>query len=68
LQRFALTEDGLHRHREEYVAAMRAYNAGEVKRRMRSWTLPFLLRHSAYHALDHAWEMQDKDLTHDGEA
>jgi hypothetical protein len=59
----ALTPDGLRRHREDYVAAMRAYNAGEVTRRMRSWTLPFLVRHSAFHTLDHAWEMQDKDLT-----
>ncbi len=58
----ALTPDGLRRHRETYVAAMRAYNAGEVKR-MRSWTLPFLIRHSAFHTLDHAWEMEDKDLT-----
>jgi hypothetical protein len=60
---FALTPDGLRRHRETYVAAMRAYNAGQVQRRMRSWTLPFLVRHSAFHTLDHAWEMQDKDLT-----
>ena len=59
----ALTPDGLRQHRETYVAAMRAYNAGEVERRMRSWTLPFLIRHSAYHTLDHAWEMEDKDLT-----
>jgi hypothetical protein len=59
----ALTPDGLRQHREAYVAAMRAYNTGEVSRRMRSWTLPFLIRHSAYHALDHAWEMEDKDLT-----
>ena len=59
----ALTPDGLRRHRETYVAAMRAYNAGEVERRMRSWTLPFLIRHSAYHTLDHAWEMEDKDLS-----
>lgn len=36
-------------HREAYVAAMRAYNAGQVARRMRSWTLPFLIRHSAFH-------------------
>ena len=49
--------------REEYVAAMRAYNAGEVPRRMRSWTLPFLIRHSAYHTLDHAWEIEDKHLS-----
>jgi hypothetical protein len=59
----ALTPEGLREHRETYVAAMRAYNAGEVKRRMRSWTLPFLIRHSAYHTLDHAWEMEDKDLS-----
>ena len=59
----ALTPDGLRQHRETYVAAMRAYNAGEVERRMRSWTLPFLIRHSAFHTLDHAWEMEDKDLS-----
>ena len=64
----ALTPDGLRRHRETYVAAMRAYNAGEVKRRMRSWTLPYLIRHSADHTLDHAWEMEDKDLSAEGEA
>ena len=59
----ALTPDGLRQHRETYVAAMRAYNAGEAKRRMQSWTLPFLIRHSAFHTLDHAWEMEDKDLS-----
>jgi len=64
----ALTPDGLRLHRESYVAAMRAYSAGEVKRRMRSWTLPYLIRHSAYHTLDHAWEMEDKDLTAEGGA
>ena len=26
-------------------------------------TLPFLIRHSAFHTLDHAWEMEDKDLS-----
>ena len=59
----ALSPEGLRQHRESYVAAMRAYNAGEVERRMRSWTLAFLIRHSAFHTLDHAWEMEDKDLT-----
>ena len=58
----ALTSQGLRDYRDEYVATMRAYNAGEGKR-MRSWNLPFLIRHSAYHALDHAWEMEDKDLS-----
>jgi hypothetical protein len=59
----ALMPDALPPYRDAYVAAMRAYNAGEVTRRMRSWTLPFLIRHSAYHTLDHAWEMEDKDLS-----
>lgn len=59
----AVPADARPAYREAYVAAMRAYNAGEVAKRMRSWNLPFLIRHSAYHTLDHAWEMQDKDLT-----
>jgi hypothetical protein len=59
----ALEPGRLAPYREEYVAAMRAYNAGEVPKRMRSWNLPFLIRHSAFHTLDHAWEMEDKDLS-----
>jgi hypothetical protein len=59
----ALTPAGLRQHRKAYIAAMRAYNAGKVPRRMRSWTLAFLIRHSAFHTLDHAWEMEDKDLS-----
>jgi hypothetical protein len=58
----ALTPKGLRDYRKTYVATMRTYNAGEGKR-MRSWNLPFLIRHSAYHSMDHAWEMTDKDLT-----
>ncbi|HEX5828568.1 MAG TPA: hypothetical protein VFY23_13670 [Candidatus Limnocylindrales bacterium] len=61
----ALTPKGLRHHRETYLAAMRAYNRGEGPR-MRSSSLAFLVRHSAFHMLDHAWEMEDKDLT--GEA
>ncbi len=61
----ALTPEGLRTHRETYIAAIRAYNAGEVEKRMRSWTLPYLIRHSAFHTLDHAWEMEDKDLSGD---
>jgi hypothetical protein len=64
----ALTPDGLRQHRETYVAAMRAYNAGKIEKRMRSWTLPFLIRHSAFHTLDHAWEMEDKDLSAESQA
>jgi hypothetical protein len=59
----ALTPNGLRQHRVAYIAAIRAYNTGVIQRRMRSWTLPFLIRHSAYHTLDHAWEMEDKDLS-----
>ncbi len=58
----AFTPKGLLDYRDEYVATMRAYNAGEGKR-MRSWNLPFVIRHSAFHTMDHAWEMEDKDLT-----
>jgi hypothetical protein len=64
----ALEPDALGRYRNDYVEAMRAYNAGEVKGHMLTWTLPFLIRHSAYHTLDHAWEMQDKDLSAEAEA
>jgi hypothetical protein len=63
----ALTPNGLVAHREAYVAAMHAYNRGEGKR-MQSWTLPFLIRHSAYHVMDHAWEMEDKDLSGEAQA
>ena len=49
-------------YRDDYVAAMVAYRRGEV-RPMRSWNLPFLIRHSAFHTMDHAWEMEDKDLS-----
>jgi hypothetical protein len=61
----ALSPDGLRQYRETYIAAMRAYNAGEVEKRMRSWSLPYLIRHSAFHTLDHAWEMEDKDLSNE---
>ena len=35
---------------------------------MRSWNLPFLIRHSAYLTLDHAWEMEVKNLSAEGGA
>ena len=58
----ALAPPSLREFRASYVSALRAYNNGEG-RRMRSWNLPFLIRHSAFHVMDHAWEMEDKDLT-----
>ena len=55
--------DALPGYRDDYVAAMRAYQRGDITGRMFTWTLPFLVRHSAFHTLDHAWEMEDKDLS-----
>jgi hypothetical protein len=57
------TPGGIRSHREEFVAAMRDYNAQGKMARGRNWTIPLLLRHTAYHVLDHAWEMEDKDLS-----
>jgi hypothetical protein len=61
----ALTRRGLQEYREAYVSAMHAYNGAGAKR-MRTWNLPFLIRHSAFHTMDHAWEMEDKDLSERG--
>ena len=48
-------------HRDRFVEAMRAwYMEGKP---LGKWTIPYLLRHTAYHVLDHTWEMQDRDLT-----
>ena len=56
-----LTAQGRAKHRNAYVRAIRQYNA--AGKSARSWRLQFLLRHTAYHVMDHAWEMEDKDLT-----
>jgi len=58
-----LTPGRLARHRDRFVEAMRAWYA--EGKPLGNWTIPYLLRHTAYHVLDHAWEMQDRDLTHD---
>ena len=51
----------LRTYREAFVAAMRDYNArGETAR---NWTVAFVIRHAAYHMLDHAWELEDRDLS-----
>ena len=57
------TPDGLRAHHGDYLAALRNYNAGGRMARGRNWTIALLLRHTAFHALDHAWEMEDKDLS-----
>jgi hypothetical protein len=53
--------DVLRQYREDYVEALREHHAKGQK--ARKWELSYLIRHSAFHMLDHAWEMEDKDLS-----
>lgn len=57
-----LTDEVVNTHRTAYCQAIRAYHTeGKMAKK---WPLRYLIRHTAYHTLDHAWEMEDKDLTH----
>jgi hypothetical protein len=56
-----LTDEGLQAHRDAYCTAIRALHAQD--KMARTWPLRFLIRHTAFHTMDHAWEMEDKDLT-----
>jgi hypothetical protein len=59
-----LTVEGLKAYREAYCHAIRDYHSqGKWAGNMAKWPLRFLIRHTAYHTMDHAWEMEDKDLT-----
>lgn len=49
--------------RDEFVDALRQYNDEGTKVGGRNWTVALLLRHTAYHVMDHAWEMEDRDLS-----
>jgi hypothetical protein len=51
----------LRAYREALVDAIRDHQARGLP--ARNWTLPFLIRHAAYHMLDHAWELEDRDLS-----
>ena len=55
-----LTRDGLARHRQQYLDAIRAYNA--EGKPARTWPIQFLVRRTAHHVMDHAWELEDRDL------
>jgi hypothetical protein len=55
-----LTPDGLAAHRQGYLDAIRAYNA--EGKPARTWPIQFLIRRTAHHVMDHAWEMEDRDL------
>jgi hypothetical protein len=54
-----MTSAGLAAHRNAYLAGIRAYNA--EGKPARSWPIQFLVRRTAQHVMDHAWEMEDRD-------
>lgn len=54
-----LSPEGLLTHRDRFVDAIRACNS--EGRSARSWPIQFLLRRTAHHVMDHAWEMEDRD-------
>jgi hypothetical protein len=55
------TTKGLKKYRDEYRTAIRAFQS--ENKMARTWPLRYLIRHTAFHTMDHAWEMEDKDLT-----
>jgi hypothetical protein len=60
------TDGGLQEHRESVCNAIRAANAdAEIETR---WPVRYFIRRAAWHVLDHAWEMEDKDLSGDAAA
>jgi len=59
-----LTDEGMNAHRAAYCQGIRDYHSqGKLAGKMAKWPLRYLIRHTAFHTLDHAWEMEDKDLT-----
>ncbi len=51
----------LRAHRDAFCEQIREHNARGAS--ARTWTVQFLIRRCAYHMLDHAWEMEDRDLS-----
>ena len=59
-----LTDEGLKAHCDAYCSAIRDYHSQDKwAGKKAKWPLRYLIRHTAFHTLDHAWEMEDKDLT-----
>lgn len=56
-----IDDAGLKAYRDAYIKAIRKFHS--EGKPARTWPLRFLIRHTAYHTMDHAWEMEDKDLT-----
>ncbi len=55
-----LDPDELRAHRDAFSAAIRETNARGAAAGS-WWTVQFLIRRCAWHMLDHAWEMEDRD-------
>lgn len=56
-----LEADGRAVHRAQTLDAIRAYNADG--RKARTWPIQFLIRRIGHHVMDHAWELEDRDLS-----
>ena len=52
----------LRAHRDAFCAGIREFNARGPSAG-KWWTVQFLIRRCAWHMLDHAWEMEDRDLS-----
>jgi hypothetical protein len=53
--------EALRAYRDDFALGIREHHArGEPAR---TWPLQFLIRRCAWHMLDHAWELEDRDLT-----
>jgi hypothetical protein len=54
----------LEEYREAFLTGIREFNArGAVAGSVGKWPVQFLIRRCAWHMLDHAWEMEDRDLS-----
>jgi hypothetical protein len=53
--------DTLRAYRDAFVEGIRQHYARGEPARL--WPLQFLIRRCAWHILDHAWELEDRDLT-----
>jgi hypothetical protein len=51
---------GVQAQRREILAVLRAARAAEPDLDIKSWPYRYAARRIAWHALDHAWEMQDR--------
>jgi hypothetical protein len=51
----------LKKFRSAYCTAVQRHHAERAT--ARTWPLRYLIRHTAFHTMDHAWEMEDKDMS-----